>query len=312
MIGTEIDREDPRRYESLTRIRLEDPEAVARAAAARRRHSGPKLGDQNFIVAADHTARGAMGAQGDPTAMNDRRELLDRMQTALANPAVDGVLASPDIMDDLLLLGALEGKLLFGSMNRGGLAGFVNEFDDRFTGHTAQSLADLGADGGKMLTRIAYDDPATASLLEDTAHAIDELTAHGLISMVEPFLSKRVEGRARNDLTPDAVIKSVAIASGLGASSAHKWMKLPVVDEMERVMASTTMPTVLLGGDPSSRPDEVFASWGEALALPGVQGLTVGRTLLYPADGDVEGAVAAAASLLHRTAQNETDLENAS
>ncbi|GAB3670587.1 hypothetical protein GCM10027591_16680 [Zhihengliuella somnathii] len=160
-----------------------------------------------------------------------------------------------------------------------------------------------------MLTRIAYDDVATASLLEDTAHAIDALTAHGLIAMVEPFLSQRVEGRARNDLTPDAVIKSVAIAAGLGASSAYKWMKLPVVEEMERVMASTTMPTVLLGGDPSEKPDEVFASWDHALSLPGVQGLTVGRTLLYPADGDVEGAVAAAAGLLRRTSENELETE---
>jgi len=76
------------------------------------------------------------------------------------------------------------------------------------------------------------------------------------------------------------------------------WMKLPVVAEMDRVMASTTMPTVLLGGDPAGTQDEVFASWQAALALPNVQGLTVGRTLLYPHDGDVAGAVATAASLL--------------
>ena len=43
-----------------------------------------------------------------------------------------------------------------------------------------------------------------------------------------------------------------------------------------------------------------------ALALPGVQGLTVGRTLLYPQDGDVAGAVAAAASLLKHTASAHT------
>jgi hypothetical protein len=43
----------------------------------------------------------------------------------------------------------------------------------------------------------------------------------------------------------------------------------------------------------------VFATWAAALALPGVQGLTVGRTLLYPADGDVASAVATAASLLN-------------
>lgn len=294
--------DDPRRYEHLSALRLEDPDAVARAAAARRRHPGLKYGIQNFIVAADHPARGALSVGSDPVAMADRRDLLDRLQIALANPAVDGILASPDIMDDLLLLGALEGKLVFGSMNRGGLAGLVNEIDDRFTGHTAAALDALGADGGKMLTRICLGDPDTASILETTAKAVDSLAARKLIAMVEPFLSVReANGKVRNDLSPDAVIKSVAIAQGLGSTSAYTWMKLPVVAEMERVMAATTLPTVLLGGDPDAGQDEVFASWQAALALPGVQGLTVGRTLLYPADGDVAGAVATAASLLKTT-----------
>lgn len=296
--------DNPRRYAHLSTIRLEDPDAVARAAKARRPHPGLKYGQQNFIVAADHPARGALAVGSDPVAMADRRQLLDRLQIALANPDVDGVLASPDIMDDLLLLGALDGKLVFGSMNRGGLAGLVNEIDDRFTGHTAAAaLQALGADGGKMLTRICLGDPDTVSILEATAKAIDSLAERRLIAMVEPFLSVRENGRVRNDLSTDAVIKSVAIAEGLGSTSAYTWMKLPVVAEMERVMAATTMPTVLLGGDPAGSQDEVFATWGAALSLPGVQGLTVGRTLLYPNDGDVAGAVAAAASLLHHTTE---------
>ncbi|MDQ0754018.1 deoxyribose-phosphate aldolase [Arthrobacter sp. B3I4] len=295
--------DDPRRYAHLSTTRLEDPDAVSRAAAARRRHPGPRAGRQNFIVAADHPARGALAVGADPTAMADRRQLLDRLQIALAHPAVDGVLASPDVMDDLLLLGALDGKLVFGSMNRGGLADLVNEVDDRFTGHTAAALQALGADGGKMLTRICLGDPDTVSLLEATAKAIDSLAERKLIAMVEPFLSVREKGRLRNDLSTDAVIRSIAIAGGLGSTSAYTWMKLPVVAEMERVMAATTMPTVLLGGDPDGPQDEVFATWQAALALPGVQGLTVGRTVLYPADGDVAGAVASAASLFNHAAE---------
>ncbi|MFR0638629.1 deoxyribose-phosphate aldolase [Arthrobacter sp. LS16] len=296
-----IDREDPRRYESLTRQRLEDPQAVQRAADRRLRHTGAKLGVQNFIIAADHPARGALSVGSRRMAMADRRELLDRLQIALENPACDGVLASPDILDDLLLLGALDGKLVFGSMNRGGLTGLVNELDDRFTGHTASALAAIGADGGKMLTRISYEDTDTVATLEATAHAVSDLATHGLVAMVEPFISRRIEGRVSNDLSPDAVIKSMGIASSLGESSAYTWLKIPVVAEMDRVMSSTTLPTVLLGGDPAGSPEEVFASWRDALAQPGVQGLTVGRTLLYPADGDVAGAVATAASLLNHT-----------
>lgn len=293
---------DPRRYEHLTRLRLENPDAVAQAAARRRRHPGLSYGRQNFVIAADHPARGSLGVRDEPQAMADRLDLLDRLMIALADPRVDGVLGSPDILDDLLLMGALDGKLVFGSMNRAGLPGLVNEIDDRFTGHTAAALAALGADGGKMLTRICFGDPNTTSVLESTAQAIDDLHSHGLIAMVEPFISEVHASdrgsRVVNDLSADAVIRSVAIAQGLGASSARSWMKLPVVQDMERVMASTTLPTVLLGGDPSGAPDEVFATWEAALALPGVQGLTVGRTLLYPQDNDVAAAVAAASSLL--------------
>ena len=55
--------------------------------------------------------------------MADRAELLDRLSVALSRPGVDGVLGTADIIEDLLLLGALEGKVVIGSMNRGGLAG---------------------------------------------------------------------------------------------------------------------------------------------------------------------------------------------
>ena len=166
---------DPKRYEHLTQLRLEDPQSVFRAAESRERHPGVTYGKQNFIVAADHPARGANKVGNKPLAMADRRDLLDRLQVALANPAVDGVLASPDILDDLLLLGALEGKLVFGSMNRGGISGLINEMDDRFTGHTADMLVKLGADGGKMLTRIHYGDPHTVATLESIAKAVDSL-----------------------------------------------------------------------------------------------------------------------------------------
>jgi DhnA family fructose-bisphosphate aldolase class Ia len=250
-----------------------------------------------MIVAADHPARGALAVGSRLTAMNSRTDLLDRLRAALADPGVDGVLATSDILDDLVLLGALEDKVVFSSFNRGGLAGASFELDDRMTCATAASTAAARMNGGKMLCRIALDDPGTVSTLTACAQAIDELAAHGLIAMLEPFMSARVDGKVRNDLSPDAVIKSVHIGQGLGSTSAYTWMKLPVVPEMDRVMESTTMPTLLLGGDPAD-PDEAFASWEKALALPSVRGLVVGRTLLYPNDDDVSGAVATAVKMV--------------
>jgi hypothetical protein len=196
------------------------------------------------------------------------------------------------------LLGALEDKVVFGSMNRGGLQGATFELDDRFTGYDAKGIADMGLNGGKTLTRVALDDPGTANTLTATARAVDELADRGLAAMVEPFWSSRVDGKVRNDLSPDAVIKSVGVCSALGRTTAHTWMKLPVVAEMERVMASTTLPTLLLGGDPDTDPEETFASWRSALQLPAVRGLVVGRTLLYPTDDDVAAAVDTAAAMV--------------
>ncbi|MGP3769608.1 Cgl0159 family (beta/alpha)8-fold protein [Streptomyces sp. SDT5-1] len=283
----------------IVRTRVNEPGAVAEAAARRVRAESP-FGEHGkvMIIAADHPARGANAVGSNPSAMADRFELLERMCIALERPGVTGVLATADILEDLLLLGVLDGKSVFGSMNRAGLAGSTFEIDDRFTGYDAQTIAEMRFDGGKMLTRIALDDPATPSVLENTAHAVDQLNDRQLIAMVEPFMSAwQQDGRIRNDLTTDAVIKSVTIASGLGRRSAYTWLKLPVVDDMERVLASSTLPAVLLGGEVKD-PDAAFASWGKALKLPTAQGLTVGRSLLYPSDGDVAGAVDRAVGLL--------------
>ncbi|NUO99343.1 MAG: hypothetical protein HOW59_15575, partial [Nonomuraea sp.] len=76
------------------------------------------------------------------------------------------------------------------------------------------------------------------------------------------------------------------------------WLKIPVVPDMERVMESTTLPVMLLGGDAANASDEMYDSWSKALKLPGVRGLVVGRALLYPPDGDVGAAVDTALSLL--------------
>jgi DhnA family fructose-bisphosphate aldolase class Ia len=282
----------------LNEVRAREPQRIRQLLITRRRRELFGADGRLMIVACDHPARGALAASGRPTAMNDRRDLLERLATALARPGVDGLLATADIAEDLLLLGALEGKLVFSSMNRGGLQGASFELDDRRTGYDVQGTIDARFDGAKMLTRIDLDDPGTVATLEQCGQAVTELNRAELIAMVEPFLSRRVGGKVVNDLTADAVIKSVHIAQGLGASSAYTWLKLPVVAEMERVMAATTLPTLLLGGDPDGSPDETYAAWQAALALPSVRGLVLGRTMLYPADDDVAKAVDTAVSLV--------------
>ncbi|MEU9223877.1 deoxyribose-phosphate aldolase [Streptomyces massasporeus] len=285
----------------LTTVRARNPEAVAEAAARRVRR--PLLGDSGrlMIVAADHPARGALGIGDRRLAMANRADLLQRLCTALSRPGVDGVLATADILEDLLLLGVLENKVVMGSMNRGGLAGAAFEMDDRFTGHRAEDIARLRFDAGKLLVRIDYDDPGSLTTLESTARAIDAMAERRLPLFVEPFISRRVDGRVRNDLSAEAVTRSVAIASGLGGTSAYTWLKLPVTDDpddMAEVLETSTLPVVLLGGEVGEDQEGAYERWRKALRLPTVQGMVVGRSLLYPAGGSVEEAVDTAVGLL--------------
>ncbi|MBW8803682.1 MAG: aldolase [Catenulisporales bacterium] len=283
----------------LRHTRVAEPGAIAAAAARRvRRPLLEAVGSRLMLLAADHPARGSLGVRDDPNAMADRGELLNRLVVALARPGVDGVLATADIVEDLLLLGALDGKIVLGSMNRGGLAGSVAELDDRFTAYDAAAIAAAGLDGGKMLLRIDLGDRDTVATLQACGRAVTELAAHRRVAMIEPFMARRENGRLLNDLSPPEVVRACAIAAGLGTTSAYTWLKLPVVDDMERVLAGTTLPVMLLGGDPGGEPEETFAAWEKALALEGVYGLVVGRTLLYPPDGDVAAAVDTATALV--------------
>ncbi|MDX6724585.1 MAG: hypothetical protein QOD73_2989 [Solirubrobacteraceae bacterium] len=283
----------------LAAIRARTPEAIAEAAAARPRPERPvDAAGRVFVIAADHTARGMLGAGRRDMAMADRGDMLDRLCLALSRPGVTGVLGTPDVLEDLLLLGALDGKAVFGSMNRGGLQGASWEIDDRFTAYDAAAIEAMRFEGGKMLTRIDYDDGATAGTVEACARAVSDLAARRLVAMVEPFLSRRVDGRLRSELTTQAAIRASVIAAGLGATSAYTWLKVPVVQDMERVISATTLPTVLLGGEVADDQDATFASWQRALAVPGAIGLVVGRSLLYPPGDDVADAVDTAAGLL--------------
>ncbi|MBE6476591.1 MAG: deoxyribose-phosphate aldolase [Propionibacteriaceae bacterium] len=283
--------------EQLAEIRASEPERISRALALRPR-ADLAATNRLLVIACDHPARGALGAGSDPMAMASREDLLRRCVTALSRPGVNGFLGSADLIEDLALLGALDGKLVWGSMNRIGLQGAAFEIDDRFGGYDARGIVTAGLNGGKMLTRIDYDDPATARTLEASAHAIDALADRGLNAMIEPFISRREDGRVVNDLSTDAVIRSIAVAQGLGHSSAHTWLKLPSVADMDRVMESTTLPSLILGGEVSENPEAARASWGRALALPNVRGLVIGRSLLYPPDDNVEAAVDNAVELL--------------
>ncbi len=277
------------RLAELSRTRRERPERIAEALSSRRRRPLLDASGALFLIAADHTARGVLKAGSDPLAMADRNELLRRLLLALERPGVDGLLGTPDVVEDLALLGALDGKVVFGSMNRGGLAGGSFELDDRFTAYTAESIEAAGLDGGKMMVRVNDRDSATLKTLVGCSQAISDLAVRRLPAMVEVFAAPDDQA---------SLMRAIAIVSGLGQTSAYTWLKLPVMERMDEVMRATSLPTVLLGGDPGPSAGVTYERWKAALAIPQVCGLVAGRTLLYPEHGDVARAVDEAAALV--------------
>lgn len=287
-------------WRALLDTRTFEPGAIA-DGYARRRRPGALVNARGtiFLVAADHPARGALRSGDDPMAMADRRGLLERLVIALSHPDVDGVLASPDVVEELLLLGALEGKIVIGSMNRGGLDGAAWTMDDRFTGYDAASIAACGLEGGKMLLRIDDDDAAVAGTIQACAAAVTELAALRLMAMVEPLPYRRDDtGRLVLQQDAPSLARAVTVASALGTTSAYTWLKTPACDDPDVVYAATTLPCVVLGGLPGPDFGQQVASWARTLRQPVVRGLVIGRTVLYPDGGDVAGAVDAAAKVL--------------
>ncbi len=283
----------------ITDVRVSEPAKVISALRDRRRRDHLTRDGRLFLVAADHPARGALGAGGDAMAMADRGELLRRLVIALEQPGVDGVLGSADVLEDLALLGALDDKVVIGTMNRGGILGAQWELDDRMTAYDAAHAASMGLDGGKMLLRIEETDLGVARTIEACAQAVTELADHQLLAMVEPLPYETLPGGGVRLVRDNAkLLRATTIAAGLGATSAYTWLKLPAWSEIGAVTAASTLPVLILGGDPGDDWERAFGAWAQAMQSPTVRGLVVGRALLYPPDGGVASAVNRAAALV--------------
>ena len=287
-------------YRGLIEARVRAPAELLTALTQRRRR--PLVGSDGrlMIIAADHTARGMLAVGSDPRAVANRFDLLSRLSIALDDPGVDGVMASADVLEELAWLGRLEGRLAIGTINRGGIIGARWELDDRLTAYDPEHLATFGLDGGKTLLRIDPTDPGTVPTIEMVARVTTELADRGLMALIEPLPYRKADdGRAVLDTDEDALMRVVAIASGLGSTSSRTWLKIPATANPADVASATTLPILLLGGDPGADWEQTFTRWATALLIPNVRGLVPGRPLLYPHHLSVADAVHRAVQLVH-------------
>ena len=289
-----------KQYNELIQARLKSPESFKKALVNRKRRKLIGKDGHLLIVAADHTARGIISAGNEKYIIANRRLLLDRLLRSLSNPNVDGVLASADIVEELAWLGALESKLVFGTMNRGGYLGTTWGLDDPMTAYDADSIAELGLDAGKVLVRFEDTDIGVGRTIEYVVEAMRLLAERKIVCLVEPLPYKKdTNGMPMLDKSTDRLDKIVSITAGFGSSASYTWLKLPSWTNHVTLRESTTLPILLLGGDPGENLDATFEEWRGALQIPNVIGLVAGRPLLYPFDNDVEKSVDRAARLVH-------------
>jgi hypothetical protein len=289
-----------KQYNELIQARLKSPESFKKALVSRKRRKMVGKDGRLLIVAADHTARGIISAGSEKYIIANRRLLLDRLVRSLSNPNVDGVLASADIVEELAWLGALESKLVFGTMNRGGYLGTTWGLDDPMTAYDADSIAELGLDAGKVLVRFEDTDIGVGRTIEYVVEAMRLLAEREIVCLVEPLPYKKdANGMPMLDKSTDRLDKIVSITAGFGSSASYTWLKLPSWTSHVTLRESTTLPILLLGGDPGENLDTTFEEWRSALQIPNVIGLVAGRPLLYPFDNDVERSVDRAAKLVH-------------
>ena len=296
----------------ITRARATNPKAFRQALLNRKRRAVLAPDGRLFLIAADHPARGAHRVGDDPYAMANRVDLLERLLIGL--PHCDGVLASADILEDLAYLGALDNKVVIGTTNRGGVIGAEWELDDRMTAYDAKHIEELGLDGGKALLRIALNDAGSARTIEACAQLVTELNDRKLMALIEPLPYHVVVdamGAKKAQLLKDEnlLLAVTAVGSGLGSSSGYTWLKLPAWSNVPLMAQATTLPILLLGGEVITSLEDSLELWSNSLHIPErpLQGLVIGRSLLYPrveggksSVADVEIAIKKTAAIMRR------------
>lgn len=300
----------PSVLEKISELRVTDPECSSRAAMKRKRRKNLSLDGKLNILAADHPARRVTKVGDDQIRMADRHGYLARVVRVLQSDVVDGVMATMDILEDLLIIhhlvleaggpALLDNRLLIASLNRGGLAGVSWEIDDPVTGASPATCAALKLDGAKLLLRICDDDIKSLETMLYCSTTITEMNDLGLPTFLEPLPVVKEDNGYKVMKTAAALARIVGVASALGDSSRHLWLKLPYCENYQVVAGATTLPILLLGGESVGDATPLLREISAGLAAgSNVRGALVGRNVLYPGNEDPFVIAQAAGSIIH-------------
>lgn len=303
----------------ITDSKIKRSEIVMEGYKNRKQRERPY--DSNLlIIAADHPGRNVTRVQDDPYLMGDRQQYIGRIARCLIDDKVDGIMTTPDVMDDLMILDHLiqevggksfmDNKILIGCTNRGGLSGSMYEMDDRVTAYKISEIVERRLDGAKMMFRVDLDTPQarySQKTIQRVANMVRECDAYGVEAYIEPLPVEQNRDGYRVKMDYGELIKTIGIATAVGGSSTNIWLKVPYVDNFEMVARSTANPILLLGGASTGKPTDIIENFEKGIgAGPNIKGCMVGRNLLYPGYDDPLAVLKGVSMIIHEqeTAEN--------
>lgn len=272
------------------------------------------------MIAADHPARGVTKIGPNNTEMGDRHEYFGRILRVLTLDRVDGIMTTPDIMDDLFIMNYLfkqlggksflDTKILIGSTNRGGLLSSPYEMYDPVTAYNIDDIRKLKLDGAKMMVRLDFE-TKMAKYSQRTLVLCSKMIRRCNESKIPSFIEALPVTRDQDsnytvNKNAESMIKTIGIATALGGGSVNTWLKVPYVDKFESVAKSATNPILILGGESTGNPIDLFKILEMGLAAgKNVKGCLAGRNLLYPGDDDPRAVALSISGIIHD--KNNTD-----
>ena len=320
-LGFDLDAFFPRSVMAqITDVRVTAPETIVERAQARARRPKLTTDGRLVIIAADHTAHHDARVGANALAMANRHELLGRILRVLVSPEVDGLLSTPDIIEDLLIIDALlarkgaptllDRKVLAGTLNPGGLGGSIWELNSPVTSYTPRHLIALRLDGAKMLLRSSLDHAEMLPTLVATAEAVNVLADAGLPIFIEPIPLVKRNGEFRVQKTAEALAPLVNVCSALGGTSRYSWLKVPYCEDFEVVAGASSLPILMLGGASLENPAPMLEEFAVGMAAgANVRGAMVGRNVLYPGNVDPQLVGRAVSRIVHRGESGERALD---
>ncbi len=302
-------------WDRLVDLRVKQPNLIQERMKARKKRENIAPNGRLTILAADHPARMVTNVGDNQVAMGDRLEYLGRCARVMMASSVDGIMATADVIEDLVLLDHLyqdkcgqsfmDERVLIACMNRSGLAGARYEMMDRITAYRdVKKIIDLNLDGAKLLLRLAVPDPYDRyciQTMEECSRCIEACNDHHLPVFLEPLPVRQIDGRYQLILEADDLIRVIGVASGLSHSSANLWLKIPYVNDYHRVAQSYSGPILMLGGESQGNPVNVIEQFVRGLGEGhNVRGAMVGRNVLFPGHDDPAAVAQGIHEIVHK------------